>query len=155
MTIEERLRNAGIELPQPLAPAANYVPYVLENGLLHIAGQIPFRADGSLPKGRLGEDCSIEDGQAAARLCAINLMAQMKAALGTLDRVSRIVKLGVFVNSAPSFVDQAKVANGGSDLLVDIFGDTGRHARSAVGVAVLPFGVPVEIDAIVAYSSAF
>jgi enamine deaminase RidA (YjgF/YER057c/UK114 family) len=155
MTIEERLRELGIELPQAAAPAANYVPYVLENGLLHIAGQIPFQADGSLLKGRLGENRSIEDGQAAARLCAINLMAQMKAALGSLDRVERIVKLGAFVSSAPDFTDQPKVANGASDLMVEAFGDVGRHARSAVGVAVLPLGVPVEVDAIVAYSTGF
>ena len=155
MTIEDRLRQAGIELPQAAAPAANYVPYVLENGLLHIAGQIPFQADGSLLKGRLGEDYSLEQGQAAARLCAINLLAQMKAALGTLDRVTRVVKLGVFVSSTPAFTDQPKVANGASDLMVEIFGDAGRHARSAVGVTVLPLGVPVEVDAIVAYASAF
>ncbi|MDO9488528.1 MAG: RidA family protein, partial [Sphingomonadaceae bacterium] len=96
-----------------------------------------------------------EQGQAAARLCAINLMAQMKAALGTLDRVTRIVKLGVFVSSTPAFTDQPKVANGASDLMVEVFGDVGRHARSAVGVTVLPLGVPVEVDAIVAYASAF
>lgn len=155
MTIEERLRAHGIELPQAASPAANYVPYVLENGLLHISGQIPFRADGSLVKGRLGEDMSLADGQVTARLCAINLLAQMKAALGSLERVTRIVKLGVFVSSAPDFVDQPKVANGASDLMVEAFGEAGRHARSAVGVTVLPLGVPVEVDAIVAYSSAF
>jgi enamine deaminase RidA (YjgF/YER057c/UK114 family) len=155
MTIEDRLRARGIELPQAAAPAANYVPYVMEGGLLHIAGQIPWRADGSLVKGRLGENVDIEGGQAAARLCAIALMAQMKAALGSLDRVTRVVKLGVFVSSTPDFVDQPKVGNGASDLMVDVFGEPGRHARSAVGVAALPLGVPVEIDAIVAYSTGF
>src|SRR5688572_7986 len=109
MTIEKRLRANGIELPQAASPAANYVPYVMEGGLLHISGQIPFRADGSLVKGRLGEDLSLEDGQATARLCAINLLAQMKAALGSLDRVTRVVKLGVFVSSTPDFIDQPKV----------------------------------------------
>ena len=155
MTIEERLRRAGIELPQAAAPAANYVPYVAENGLLHVAGQIPFKPDGSLVKGRLGENMGIEDGQAAARLCAINVLAQVKAGLGTLDRVTRIVKLGVFISSTPDFTDQPKVANGASDLMVEVFGDIGRHARSAVGVAVLPLGVAVEVDAIVAYATGF
>lgn len=150
MTIEERLRERGIDLPQAAAPAANYVPYVLENGLLHIAGQIPFQADGSLLKGRLGEDYSLEQGQAAARLCAINLLAQMKAALGSLDRVTRIVKLGVFISSTPGFTDQPKVANGASELMEKVFGEAGRHARSAVGVPVLPLGAAVEVDAIVA-----
>lgn len=155
MSIEERMRQAGIELPQPASPAANYVPYVVENGLIHIAGQIPFCADGSLVKGRLGETMGIEEGQAVARLCAINILAQLKAGLGTLDRVKRIVKLGVFVSSTPDFTDQPKVANGASDLMVEIFGDIGRHARSAVGVTVLPLGVPVEVDAIVAYTDSF
>lgn len=155
MTIEERLRELGIDLPQPAAPAANYVPFVLENGLLHIAGQIPFQPDGSLYKGRLGEDLDPAAGQAAARLCGIGLLAQMKAALGTLDRVSRVVKLGVFVSSTPDFVQQPEVANGASDLMVAVFGDKGRHARSAVGVPVLPRGVAVEVDAIVAYSDGF
>ncbi|MCA3255689.1 MAG: RidA family protein [Alphaproteobacteria bacterium] len=155
MTIEDRLRELGIDLPQPAAPAANYVPFVLENGLLHIAGQIPFQPDGSLFKGRLGEDLDAEAGKAAARLCAIGLLAQMKAALGTLDRVSRVVKLGVFVSSTGDFTAQPEVANGASDLMVAVFGDKGRHARSAVGVPVLPRGVAVEIDAIVAYSDGF
>lgn len=155
MTIEERLRELGIDLPQPAAPAANYVPFVLENGLLHIAGQIPFQPDGSLYKGRLGENLDAAAGQAAARLCGIGLVAQMKAALGTLDRVSRVVKLGVFVSSTPDFTEQPEVANGASDLMVAIFGDKGRHARSAVGVPVLPRGVAVEVDAIVAYTDGF
>ncbi len=149
MTIAHRLQAAGITLPTPAAPAANYVSYVLAGDLLHVAGQIPFRTDGTLAKGRLGEDVSVEDGQAIARLCGIGILAQVQAALGDLERVARIVKLGVFVNSTPDFIDQPKVANGASDLMVEIFGDAGRHARSAVGVPALPLGVAVEIDAIV------
>lgn len=152
MTIEERLRQAGIELPEVKLPVANYVPYVQHDGLLHISGQVGFRPDGSLVQGRLGETMSIEEGQAEARLCALHLVSRMKQALGSLDRVTRIVKLGVFVSSAPGFTDQPKVGNGASDLMVEVFGDAGRHARSAVGVAVLPFGVGVEVDAIVAYA---
>lgn len=154
MSIEDHLHALGIELPKAAAPAANYVPYVMENGLLHIAGQITFTADGGLVKGRLGADMDVVAGAAAARLCGLNLVAQMKAALGSLDRVTRVVKLGVFVNSTPEFTDQPEVANGASNLMVEIFGDPGRHARSAVGVASLPRGVAVEVDAIVAYSAA-
>ena len=150
MTIDQRLAELGISLPQPAAPVAAYVPTVEAGGLLHISGQISFAEDGSLIKGRLGEDTDLEAGQQAARRCGIMLLAQIKAALGTLDRVERIVKLGVFVNSAPSFTDQPKVANGASELMQDVFGEAGRHARSAVGVASLPLGVAVEVDAIVA-----
>jgi enamine deaminase RidA (YjgF/YER057c/UK114 family) len=119
-------------------------------GLLHISGQISFAEDGRLIKGRLGEDIDLEAGIAAARRCGVMLLAQMKAALGSLDRVERIVKLGVFVNSTPAFTDQPKVANGASELMQEVFGVPGRHARSAVGVTVLPLGVAVEVDAIVA-----
>lgn len=147
-SIEQRLAAAGISLPQAPAPAANYVPTVLAGTLLHVSGQIPFRADGSLVKGRLGQDMDIEAGQAAARLCAIGILAQAKAALGSLDRVVRVVKLGVFVNAIADFTDQPKVANGASDLMVEIFGPAGRHARSAVGVPCLPLGVAVEVDAV-------
>ena len=149
MNIDNRLAELGIELPQAAAPVASYVPAVESQGLLHISGQVSFAKDGSLIKGRLGEDMELEAGQEAARRCAIMLLAQIKAALGTLDRVERVVKLGVFVNSAPSFIDQQKVANGASELMQDVFGEAGRHARSAVGVAVLPLGVAVEVDAIV------
>ena len=128
---------------------ASYVPHVEANGLLYISGQISFAEDGSLIKGRLGEDMDLEAGQAAARRCGIMLLAQMKAALGSLDRVGRVVKLGVFVNSTPEFTDQPKVANGASELMQEVFGEPGRHARSAVGVAALPLGVAVEVDAIV------
>ena len=148
--IEGRLAELGIALPQPAAPVASYVPAVEQGGLLHISGQISFAEDGSLIKGRLGEDMGVDDGIAAARRCGVMLVAQMKAALGSLDRVERIVKLGVFVNSDPAFVDQPKVANGASELMQEVFGEAGRHARSAVGVAVLPLGVAVEVDAIVA-----
>jgi enamine deaminase RidA (YjgF/YER057c/UK114 family) len=150
MSIDQRLAELGITLPQPAAPVAAYVPAVDHSGHLHISGQISFAEDGSLIKGRLGEDMDLEAGQEAARRCGIMLVAQMKSALGSLDRVARVVKLGVFVNSAPSFTDQPKVANGASELMQDVFGEVGRHARSAVGVAVLPLGVAVEVDAIVA-----
>lgn len=150
MSIEQRLAEIGLTLPQPAAPVASYVPAVEQGGLLHISGQISFAEDGSLIKGRLGEDMDVDAGIAAARRCGVMLLAQMKAALGSLDRVDRVVKLGVFVNSAPTFVDQPKVANGASVLMQEVFGETGRHARSAVGVTVLPLGVAVEVDAIVA-----
>jgi enamine deaminase RidA (YjgF/YER057c/UK114 family) len=150
MSIDQRLTELGIELPQAAAPVAAYVPAVERGGMLHISGQISFAEDGSLVKGRLGDDVDLDGGIAAARRCGIMLLAQMKAALGSLDRVEKVVKLGVFVNSSPDFVDQPKVANGASELMQDVFGEAGRHARSAVGVAVLPLGVAVEVDAIVA-----
>jgi enamine deaminase RidA (YjgF/YER057c/UK114 family) len=150
MSIDNRLAELGITLPQAPAPVAAYVPAVEQGGLLHISGQVSFAEDGTLILGRLGEDMNLERGMEAARRCGIMLLAQMKAALGSLDRVERIVKLGVFVNSAPAFTDQPKVANGASELMQDVFGEAGRHARSAVGVAVLPLGVAVEVDAIVA-----
>jgi enamine deaminase RidA (YjgF/YER057c/UK114 family) len=150
MTIDNRLAELGITLPQAAAPVASYVPSVESGGLLHISGQISFAEDGNLILGRLGDDMNLERGTEAARRCGIMLLAQMKGALGSLDRVDRIVKLGVFVNSAPSFTDQPKVANGASELMQQVFGEAGRHARSAVGVAVLPLGVAVEVDAIVA-----
>jgi enamine deaminase RidA (YjgF/YER057c/UK114 family) len=150
MSIDNSLAELGITLPQPAAPVAAYVPTVEQGGLLHISGQISVSEDGNLILGRLGEDMSLERGMEAARRCGIMLLAQINAALGSLDRVERIVKLGVFVNSAPSFTDQPKVANGASELMQQVFGEAGRHARSAVGVAVLPLGVAVEVDAIVA-----
>jgi enamine deaminase RidA (YjgF/YER057c/UK114 family) len=150
MSIDNRLAELGITLPQPAAPVASYVPAVEAGGLLHISGQISVGEDGNLIVGRLGEDLNLERGREAARRCGIMLLAQIRAALGSLDRVERIVKLGAFVNSAPSFTDQPKVANGASELMQEVFGDAGRHARSAVGVTVLPLGVAVEVDAIVA-----
>ena len=149
MSIEQRLAELGIELPAPAAPVAAYVPAVEAGGLLYISGQVS-QKDGQRITGRLGEDLDLDAGREAARSCGIMLLAQMKAALGSLDRVDRVVKLGVFVNSAPHFTDQPKVANGASELMQDVFGEAGRHARSAVGVAVLPLGVAVEVDAIVA-----
>ena len=150
MSIDNRLAELGITLPTPAAPVASYVPAVEQGGLLHISGQISVAEDGKLILGRLGEDMNLERGTEAARRCGIMLLAQMQAALGSLDRVQRIVKLGAFVNSAPDFTDQPKVANGASELMQEVFGEAGRHARSAVGVAVLPLGVAVEVDAIVA-----
>lgn len=150
MTATTRLAELGIVLPIPAAPIAAYVPCVEAGGLLHVSGQLPFRADGSLILGRLGEALDVEGGAGAARACAVMLLAQINAALGGFDRVAQIVKLGVFVASTPDFTDQPKVANGASDLMQAVFGDIGRHARSAVGVPALPLGVAVEVDAIVA-----
>ncbi|MEA3029116.1 MAG: hypothetical protein QOG13_441 [Sphingomonadales bacterium] len=149
-TISDRLAALGIRLPEPAAPVAAYVPTVEAAGMLFISGQLPFREDGSLITGRLGEDYDIEHGREAAERCAVMLLAQMKRALGSLERVERIVKLGAFVASDPHFTDQPKVANGASELMERVFGEPGRHARSAVGVPVLPLGAAVEIDAIVA-----
>jgi enamine deaminase RidA (YjgF/YER057c/UK114 family) len=149
--IERRLAALGLELPAPAAPVAAYVPVVIAGGLAHVSGQLPF-IDGRLVTGRLGEDLSVEDGAAAARACGLMILAQLKAALGSLERVERVVKLGAFVNSTGAFVDQPKVANGASELMAAVFGDAGKHARSAVGVPVLPLGAAVEVDAIVAVS---
>ena len=153
MTIEARLAELGIVLPEPAAPVAAYVPVVIAGGFAHISGQLPF-IGGKLVTGRLGEDVSLEDGAAAARACGLMILAQAKAALGSLDRVERVVKLGAFVNSAASFTDQPKVANGASELMVEVFGEAGRHARSAVGVPVLPLGAAVEVDAILSVRAA-
>ena len=150
MSIDQRLAELGITLPAAAAPVASYVPFVEANGLLHVSGQISFAEDGSLIKGRLGEDLDLEAGQAAARRCGIMLLAQLRNALGSLDRVERVVKLGAFVNSTGEFVDQPRIANGASELMAEVFGDAGKHARSAVGVPVLPLGAAVEVDAIVA-----
>lgn len=147
-TIEEKLERLGLSLPAAAAPAANYVPYVQSGSMLYTSGQLPLK-DGKLAHtGRLGADVDIEAGQEAARLCAVNILAQAKAALGDLSRIKRVVKLGVFVASAPEFSQQHVVANGASDLLAEVLGDPGRHARSAVGVASLPMNAAVEIEAI-------
>lgn len=146
--IESRLEALGIVLPAAVAPAANYVPAVESQGFLYISGQIPMGANGVEYVGKLGRELSLDEGRAAARLCAINILAQAKAALGDLERIGRVVKLVGFVNSDPEFIDQPKVVNGASDLMVEVLGDKGRHARSAVGVAALPFGVGVEVEAI-------
>ncbi len=149
MSIENRLAELGLALPEPAAPVAAYVPAVEAGGLLYISGQGSQR-DGQRIIGRLGEDMDLEAGRDAAQSCGVMLLAQMKAALGSLDRVARIVKLGVFVNSTGDFTDQPKVADGCSLMMAEVFGDIGRHARSAVGVPSLPLGVAVEVDAVVA-----
>ena len=155
MSIDHRLTELGLTLPKPAVPVAAYVPSVETGGLLHISGQLPFREDGSLIVGRLGESVDIAGGTEAARRCALMLLAQIGTALGgDFARIERIVKLGVFVSSTPQFTDQPKVANGASELMIEVFGDIGRHARSAVGVAVLPLGAPVEVDAIIAVRAA-
>ena len=149
MSIETRLAELGLTLPEPAAPVAAYVPVVVAGGLAHVSGQLPF-IDGKLVTGRLGEDVSVEEGYAAARACGLMLLAQLKAVLGSLDRVEQVVKLGGFVNSTGEFTDQPKVVNGASELMAKVFGDAGKHARSAVGVPVLPLGAAVEVDVIFA-----
>jgi enamine deaminase RidA (YjgF/YER057c/UK114 family) len=146
--IETRLAELGVTLPNAPAPAANYVPFVQTGNLVHVSGQISANADGMI-KGKLGADMDIDAGAAAARACAVSLLAQLKAACGgDIDRLVRVVKLVGFVNSTPDFGDQPKVINGASDFMVAALGDKGRHARSAVSAASLPFGVAVEIEGI-------
>jgi len=146
-TVEKKLAALGITLPTPAAPIANYVPFVRSGNTLIVSGQICFGPDGKLvAKGQLGGPVSIEDGQKAARACAINLLAQVKAALGDLDKVVRVVRLGGFINSAAGFGEGPKVMNGASDLMVEALGDKGRHARSTVGVAALPADAAVEVE---------
>jgi enamine deaminase RidA (YjgF/YER057c/UK114 family) len=147
--IELHIAAENLSLPAPAAPVAAYVPTVLAGNLLHISGQLPFAADGTLMTGKIGGQRDLAWGQTAAERCALMLVAQMKAALGDLDRVERIVKLGAFVATTPDFTDQPKVANGCSEMMVRIFGEAGRHARSAVSVPVLPLDASVEIDAVV------
>ncbi|WP_293574706.1 RidA family protein [Phaeobacter sp.] len=148
MDIEAKLKDLGIALPAAPAPAANYVPYVVAGDMVYISGQISANADG-LITGTLGADMDVTAGQAAARQCAIALLAQLKAACGgDLNRLKRVVKLGAFVNSTDSFTDQPQVVNGASDLMVEVLGDAGRHARSAVSSPSLPLGVAVEIDGV-------
>ncbi len=148
MSVEARLAELGLTLPVAATPVASYVPAVEAGGMLYISGQLPF-LDGVLMTGKVGDAHTIENGQAAARACGLMLMAQMKQALGSLDRVERIVKLGVFVSSTADFTDQPKVANGASDLMEAVFGDAGKHARAAVSVPSLPLDAMVEIDAVV------
>lgn len=149
MSIDARLEELGIILPEAAAPVASYVPVVIHGGMAFVSGQISF-VDGELMKGRLGDDVSLEDGMKAARGCGLMILAQLKAALGSLDRVERVIKLGGFVSSTPDFTDQPKVVNGASDLMLEVFGEAGKHSRAAVGVPSLPLGVAVEVDAIVA-----
>ena len=146
-TVEKTLTKLGVTLPALTAPLANYVGYVRSGNLLFVSGQLCLGSDGKLvAKGKLGAEVTVEDGQKAARACAINLLAQLKAALGDLDAVVRVVRLGGFISSAPSFLDGPKVMNGASDLMVEVFGDKGRHARTTIGVAVLPLDAAVEVE---------
>ena len=147
--VDARLAELGIEVPEAAAPVANYVGYLQSGNLVFVSGQVPL-VDGAFKfQGKVGAEFSVEEGQEAARICAINIIAQLKAACGgDLDRVRRIVKLGGFVNSTPEFADQPKVINGASDLMVAVFGDAGKHTRAAVSAGALPLGVAVEIDAI-------
>lgn len=146
---EEKLAKLGITLPTPVSPVANYIPFVRVGTLLFVSGQICLDADGKLvANGKLGGGVSIDDGQKAARACAINLLAQVKAAIGELDKIKQVVRLGGFINSDPAFLDGPKVMNGASDLVVAVLGDKGRHARTTVGVAVLPADAAVEVEGI-------
>jgi enamine deaminase RidA (YjgF/YER057c/UK114 family) len=145
---ESRLANLGIVLPAPGAPAANYVPTVTTGKLMYISGQVSISQDGAKYVGKVGQDYTVEEGQKAARVCAINLLGVIKAAVGDLDKVGRMVKVTGFVNAVPEFEDAHKVINGASDLLTDVLGERGRHARSAIGVGTLPLGSAVEVEAI-------
>jgi len=147
-TPEERLEQLGVTLPAPVAPLAAYVPSVRTGDLVYVSGQVPVVDGKPSHLGRLGAGVALEDGAAAARTCAVNVLAALKAELGELSRVRRVVKVTVFVASEPGFTDQPKVANAASELFGEVFGEAGRHARAAVGVAALPLGVPVEVDAI-------
>ena len=148
-TVEKKLAELGIVLPEPVAPVANYVPFVRTGNFMVVSGQLCLDAEGKLvAKGQLGGGVSIDDGVKAARACAINILAQLKAALGDLDKIARVVRLGGYINSAPGFPDGPKVMNGASDLMVAAFGDKGRHARSTVGVASLPADAAVEVEGV-------
>lgn len=149
-TIDQHLNTLGIVLPTPAAPVAAYVPVVVHGGVAYVSGQLPFDESGSVMTGRMGEDRDMAFGQQAAERCGLMILAQLRAAIGNLDRVDRVLKLGCFVSSVASFTDQPKVANGASELMARVFGDKGTHSRAAVGVPVLPLGAVVEIDAIVA-----
>jgi enamine deaminase RidA (YjgF/YER057c/UK114 family) len=146
-SVDKKLASLGISLPTPATPIANYVPFVRSGNMLVVSGQLCFGGDGTLvATGQLGGGVSMDDGQKAARACAVNLLAQLRAALGDLDKVTRVVRLGGFINSAPGFADGPKVMNGASDLMVEVFGEKGRHARSTVGVAALPANAAVEVE---------
>ena len=148
-TVEQKLGAQGVVLHEPVSPLANYVGFVRTGNLVIVSGQVCFDAQGKLiAKGKLGAGVTVEQGAAAARGCAVNLLAQLKAALGDLDKVVRVVRLGGFINSAPDFLDGPKVLNGASDLMVQVFGDKGRHARTTVGVASLPADASVEVEGI-------
>jgi len=146
-SVDKKLASLGISLPTPATPIANYVPFVRSGNMLVVSGQLCFGGDGNLvATGQLGGGVSMDDGQKAARACAVNLLAQLKAALGDLDKVTRVIRLGGFINSTPGFTDGPKVMNGASDLMVEVFGEKGRHARSTVGVAALPANAAVEVE---------
>jgi enamine deaminase RidA (YjgF/YER057c/UK114 family) len=144
--VEKKLSELGIALTKPAAPVANYVPFVRTGNLLMVSGQICLDSGKLVAAGQLGGGVSIEDGQKAARACAVNLLAQVKVALGDLDNVSRVVRLGGFVNSAPGFLEGPKVMNGASDLMVEVFGEKGRHSRTTVGVSALPQNAAIEVE---------
>jgi enamine deaminase RidA (YjgF/YER057c/UK114 family) len=147
--VDARLKDLGITVPEAAAPVANYVGFVRSGNLVFVSGQVPIKDGKFHYQGKVGAEVSLEDAQEAAKMCAVNIIAQLKAACGgDLDRVQRIVKLGGFVNSVPEFGDQPKVINGASDLMVAVFGDKGKHARAAVSAGALPLGVAVEIDAV-------
>ncbi len=148
--IETKLQELGLELPSAAAPAANYVPFQLSGQQLFISGQLPLISGGPEYKGKLGADVDVETAEQAAKACALNILAQAKAALGDLDRIQQVLRLGGFVNCTPDFTDHPEVINGASNFLVEVLGDKGRHTRFAVGVASLPRGVAVEIDALIA-----
>ncbi len=152
--IDARLTELGITLPSAPAPAANYVPYAMAGGLLYIAGQLPKDETGLAFAGKLGERYAVAEGQQAARLCALNILAQAKAALGDLDRIALCLRLNGFVNAVPDFTEHPAVINGASDLIAAVLGGRGMHSRIAVGCASLPFGAPVEVDAVFALNTA-
>lgn len=154
MSIDARLAELKLSLPAPRTPAFAYVPVAVHGDLAWVSGQLPWNPDGSLPKGKLGAELAVAHGKAAARVCVLNGLSVLRETIGSLDRVARIVKVVGFVASAPGFVEQPAVVDGASTLIAEIFGEAGRHARSAVGVAELPRGVPVEIEFVVALREA-
>ena len=150
--VEQRLAELGVELPNAPAPAANYVPYTISGNILTISGQVTMGPNGLEYVAKLGDDADVATGQAAARLCAINILAQAKAALGDLDRITQVLKIQGFVNSRPDFTEHPSVINGASDFLVEALGEAGKHARAAVGMSSLPLGVAVEVDAVIEFA---
>lgn len=148
MTVEDRLRELGIELPPVATPVASYVPVVVAGGLAFVAGQVPLEDGQPMATGRLGDDLTTDEGAFWARRCALQILAALRAELGSLDRIRRVAKVTVWVASSDTFTEQPKVANGASDLLVEVFGDTGKHARAAVAAPVLPLNAPVEVELI-------
>ena len=150
--VEQRLAELGVELPNAPAPAANYVPYTISGNILTISGQVTMGPNGLEYVAKLGDDADVATGQAAARLCAINILAQAKAALGDLDRITQVLKIQGFVNSRPDFTEHPSVINGASDFLVEVLGEAGKHARAAVGMSSLPLGVAVEVDAVIEFA---